>query len=243
MLFFCGERTFAKVLSPHPSFKNFYCIFWLAQKAKQGDTIRKGCIPGITWGTVPSYPVYPRAAKRTAIFRAGNHALRASAEASSTGQGFSGLSLAEIRSPKEIRRLPFRFLKLRQPTPALISTMKSPYRLPIQLFRAQLVRRTFHSVRRNRLFTLFIFAWRKYFCFQVAGTTVCPPLSCASYCLSFVPKASARRCRSPGKRCASRCKTCVPKAREKGWRNRVHTNVGVLCTVERANAVKAPLVS
>ena len=30
------------------------------------------------------------------------------------------------------------------------------------------------------------------------------------------------------------------EAREKGWRNRVHTNVGVLCTAERANAVKAP---
>ena len=35
-------------------------------------------------------------------------------------------------------------------------------------------------------------------------------------------------------------KTCVPEAREKGWRIRVHTNVAVLCTVERANAVKAP---
>ena len=40
--------------------------------------------------------------------------------------------------------------------------------------------------------------------------------------------------------CASHCLTCVPETREKGWRNRVHTNVGALCAVERANAVKAP---
>ena len=40
--------------------------------------------------------------------------------------------------------------------------------------------------------------------------------------------------------CASYRKTFVPGAGEKGWRNRVHTNVGALCAVERANAVKAP---
>ena len=43
--------------------------------------------------------------------------------------------------------------------------------------------------------------------------------------------------------CAGRCLTCVTETREKGWRNRVHTNVGALCAVERANAVKAPTVS
>ena len=36
------------------------------------------------------------------------------------------------------------------------------------------------------------------------------------------------------------CLTYVPKAREKGWRNRVHVTVGVLCTVGGVNAVKAP---
>ena len=59
-------------------------------------------------------------------------------------------------------------------------------------------------------------------------------------CFTCVPKAHAGRGRSPDKRSASYCSTCVPKAREKGWRNRVHTNVGALCAVERANAVKAP---
>ena len=59
---------------------------------------------------------------------------------------------------------------------------------------------------------------RKYFCFWFAvGDTFHSALICASYCLTF-----------------------APETREKGWRNRVHTNVGALCAVERANAVKAP---
>ena len=41
---------------------------------------------------------------------------------------------------------------------------------------------------------------------------------------------------------ANDCSTCVPKAREKEWRNRVHTNVGALCAVERANAVNPPVL-
>ena len=45
---------------------------------------------------------------------------------------------------------------------------------------------------------------------------------------------------APAKVALAICLTYVPKAREKGWRNRVHTNVGALCAVERANAVKAP---
>ena len=59
---------------------------------------------------------------------------------------------------------------------------------------------------------------RKYFYFWFAmGDTFHSALICASYCLTF-----------------------APETREKGWRNRVHTNVGALCAVERANAVKAP---
>ena len=59
---------------------------------------------------------------------------------------------------------------------------------------------------------------RKYFYLWFAvGDTFRSALICASYCLTF-----------------------APETREKGWRNRVHTNVGALCAVERANAVKAP---
>ena len=58
--------------------------------------------------------------------------------------------------------------------------------------------------RRNRLFALCIFASAKTLLLHLTGG------------------------QSSALICASHCLTCVPETREKGWRNRVHTAVGVL---------------